>query len=219
MELSDELKTLYQKTANKLKGSDRRLFMAQVVRSLGRGGQRLAERELGWCRKTIRKGTHELDSGIRCEDNFSARGRKRAEYHLPNLLADIEIIVDSQSSCDPTFCSNRLYARISAAEVRRQLIEQKGYSTEELPSEETIRLKLNELGFRLRSVTKSRPKKKIPQTDAIFDELNEVRVASDTSDTTLRLSIDAITSVLFVVVVSHVPTSKRMTMILLRLQR
>ena len=163
MELTDELKTLYRETANKLKGSDRRLFMAQVVRTLGRGGQRLAERELGWSRKTIRKGTHELESRIRCEDNFSARGRKRAEYHLPNLLADIEIIVDSQSSCDPTFSSNRLYARISAAEVRRQLIEQKGYSTEELPSEETIRLKLNELGFRLRSVTKSRPKKKSRQ--------------------------------------------------------
>jgi len=160
MELSDELKTLYQNTAKKLKGSDRRLFMAQVVRTLGHGGQRLAERELGWSRKTIRKGTHELESGIRCEDNFSARGRRRAEYHLPNLLADIEIIVDSQSSCDPTFASNRLYARLSAAEVRRQLIEQKGYTTEELPSEETIRVKLNELGFRLRNVTKSRPKKK-----------------------------------------------------------
>jgi len=160
MELSDELKTLYRKTANKLKGSDRRLFMAQVVRTLGRGGQRLVERELGWCRNTIHKGTHELESGIRCEDNFSARGRKRAEYHLPNLLADIEIIVDSQSSCDPTFATNRLYARISAAYVRRQLIEQKGYTTEELPSEETIRLKLNELGYRLRSVTKSRAKKK-----------------------------------------------------------
>lgn len=160
MELTDELKTLYLQTANKLTGSDRRLFMAQVVRTLGYGGQRLAKRELGWCRDTIRKGRHELESGIRCEDNFSARGRNRAEYHLPNLLADIEIIVDSQSSCHPTFANNRLYARLSAAEVRRQLIEQKGYTTEELPSEETIRVKLNELGYRLRSVTKSRPKKK-----------------------------------------------------------
>ena len=161
MTLTDDLKRLYIQTANKLSANDRRLFMAQVVRSLGRGGQRLAQRELGWCRDTIRKGARELDSGIRCEDNFSARGRKRAEYHLPNLLSDIEIIVESQSQTGGTFAPHRLYTRLSAAEVRRQLIQQKGYTDEEMPTEETIRVKLNELGYRLRSVSKSRPKKKL----------------------------------------------------------
>jgi len=161
-----------------------------VVKTLGPGGQRLAQRELGWCRDTIRKGMHELESGIRCEDNFAARGRKRAEYHLPNLLSDLEMIVASQSQTDSTFETNRLYTRLSTAYVRRQLIQQKDYTNEGLPTEETIRVKLNELGYQLRSVTKSRPKK-IPQTDAIFSKLNEVRVASDTSKTTLRLSLDA----------------------------
>lgn len=163
MELTEELKELYIETAEKLKGSDQRIFMAQVVGTLGNGGQRLAERELGWCRDTIRKGTHELESGIRCEDYFTGRGRKPAEYHLPNLVDDIEIIVDSQSQIDPSFATNRLYTRISAAEVRRQLIEQKGYTDQELPSEETIRVKLNKLGFTLRSVSKTRPEKKIPK--------------------------------------------------------
>ena len=160
MELTEDVKQLYITTAEKLSGSDRRIFMAQVVKTLGFGGQYLAQRELGWCRDTIRKGTHELESGIRCCDSFSHRGRKRAEYHLPNLLADIEIIVDSQSQTDPTFVTERLYTRISAAEVRRQLIEQKEYTDEDLPSEETIRVKLNELGYRLRHVEKSRPQKK-----------------------------------------------------------
>ncbi len=35
------------KTAQKLKGSDRRQFMAEVVKTLGIGGQTFAERELG----------------------------------------------------------------------------------------------------------------------------------------------------------------------------
>jgi hypothetical protein len=160
MKLTFDLKQLYQKTAEKLKGSDKRIFMAQVVKTLGRGGQRLAQRELGWCRDTIRKGTHELESNISCCDSFSHRGRKRAEYHLPNLLADIEILVSNQSQTDPTFATDRLYTRISAAAVRQQLIEQKGYTPEELPSAETIRVKLNELGYRLRPVQKSRPEKK-----------------------------------------------------------
>ena len=109
-----------------------------------------------------------MESGIACEDAFSARGRKRAEEHLLNLLEDIEAIADEQSQTDPTFKTTRLYTRISAAEVRKQLILQKGYTDKELPSEETIRVKLNGLGYWLRSVQKSRPQKKIPETDDIF---------------------------------------------------
>lgn len=46
---------------------------------------RLAERELGWNRGTIRKGQRELERGIVCLDAYSLRGRKRSEEHLPNL--------------------------------------------------------------------------------------------------------------------------------------
>jgi hypothetical protein len=96
-ELTPELKEAYIETAKTLKGSDRRVFMARIVKSLGRGGPSYAERELGWHRGTIRKGTRELNSGVRIVDNFSARGRKPAEAHLPQLLDDIRAIVDSQS--------------------------------------------------------------------------------------------------------------------------
>lgn len=188
MELTDELKVLFIETANRLKGSDKRLFMARVVEMLGKGGQRRAERELGWNRRTIRKGMRELESGIVCVDAFSMRGRKRAEEHLPDLLDDIRDIVDEQSQTDPSFQTTRLYTRLSAAEVRQQLIDQKGYSDEELPSEETIRVKLNELDYRLRSVQKSRPKKKIPETDAIFDQLEQVHAEANADETILRLS-------------------------------
>ena len=163
MELTDELKTLFIETAKILKGSERRIFMARVVKTLGQGGQRRAEQELGWNRRTIRKGTHELESGIRCVDYLSGRGRKRAEEHLPNLLEDIKAILDEQSQADPTFQTTRLFTRLSAAEVREQLIAQKGYTDAELPSEETIRVKINQLGYRLRSVQKSRPKKRSPK--------------------------------------------------------
>src|SRR5882672_8850468 len=145
MELTDSLKSLCIETAKSLKGSARRLFMARTVKELGARGQRRAERELGWGRMTIRKGTHELESGFTCLDAFSARGRKRVEEHLPNLLTDIKTIVDSQSQADPQFRTNRLYTRLTAAEVRRQLIAHKGYSAEALPTVPTITAKLNTL--------------------------------------------------------------------------
>src|SRR5437762_2070889 len=117
--------------------------MARAVRALGQGGQRQAERELGWDRTPIRKGLHELDSGMTCVDNFSARGRKRAEQKLPDLLTDIKAVVDGQSQTDPQFRTNRLYTRLSAAEVRRQLVATKHYTDEQLPLERTIARKLD----------------------------------------------------------------------------
>src|SRR2546425_4588618 len=74
MELTEEVKALLLNTAKELKGSARRVFMARTVQALGPGGQRLAERELGWNRGTMRKGMHELEQGIVCIDAYTLRG-------------------------------------------------------------------------------------------------------------------------------------------------
>jgi Rhodopirellula transposase DDE domain len=163
MELVEDVKRLLVETAKSLKGSTRRLFLARTVRALGEGGQRLAERELGWNRGTIRKGQHELKQGIVCLDAYNSRGRKCSEEHLPNLLTDITAIVDGQSQADPQFRTARLYTRITATEVRHQLIVQKGYRDDELPTAETISTKLNALGYYPKKVAKSQPQKNSPK--------------------------------------------------------
>ena len=160
MECTDSLKALFMDTARSLKGSARRIFMARTVKELGPGGQRRAERELGWSRVTIRKGTHELASGFTCLDACTARGRKPVEVHLPTLLPDLKALVDSQSQTDPQFRTTRLYTRLSAAEVRRQLIAQKGYTDDALPTVQTLTTKLNALGYYPKKVAKSQPQKK-----------------------------------------------------------
>ena len=147
-------------TARTLKASQRRLFMAKTVSAMGRGGQVWAEAHLRWNRETIRKGMHELRTGMTCVDAFHCRRRRPAEEHLPGLLDDIRAIVDGQSQADPKFQTDRLFTRISAAEVRRQLIQKEGYTDAELPTPQTINRKLNLLGFRLTKVAKCRPQKK-----------------------------------------------------------
>lgn len=190
-QLTDDLRALFIETAQQLKGSERRQFMAKVVKGLGVGGQTQAERELGWNRGTIRKGMRELTTGVPIEDAFHLRGRKRVEEKLPNLRDDIRSIVDPHSQADPSLKSERLYTRISAAEVRRQLIEQKGYSDEELPTAEVIRQRLNEMKYSLKRVVKTKPQKKIPETDEIFAQVNEMNQQADREETSLRISIDA----------------------------
>lgn len=157
--LSPELKTLLQETAQRLKGSERRMFMAKTARLFGPRGHRRATRELGWNRITLRKGEYELQHGP-IQDQFHARGRKAVETQLPQLDQDIQRIVQPDSQTDPTFCSLRRYRRVTAPNVRRQLIEEYGYTDDELPSVRTILTKLNQLDYHPRKVVKSKPKKK-----------------------------------------------------------
>lgn len=158
--LSPEIKCFLNETRANLKGSERRKFMAKVVRLMGKGGQRRAERELGWDRKVIIKGTKELESGFDCVDNYSSRGRKRIEEKLPNLLDDIKEIIEPTSQCDPTFRTTQLYSPLTAGEVWCRLREGKKYSLEQLPTVRTINNKLNQLGYSLKKVSKTEPKKK-----------------------------------------------------------
>jgi transposase len=158
MELSPKVCAFIRQTADAFSGAPRRRYMARAVEQLGLS-QRQAQRYFGWARDTLRKAQHEARSGITCRDATSCRGRKPAEFHLPHLLDDIRAIAQDHCQTDPTFQTTRLYCRLTAAEVRRQLIERRGYTDDQLPSVQTIGGKLNALGFRLRKVAKCRPQK------------------------------------------------------------
>jgi Rhodopirellula transposase DDE domain len=190
LELTSEVKSTIQKAFKLLKGSSRRFFMASVVVQLDKGGQRLAEHELGWNRDLIRKGLRELKSGMTCVDNFSSRGRKLCEDLQPALATDIREIVDSHCETDPTFRTTRLYRRLTAKEVCRQLVEDKGYRVDQIPGERSMRDVLSRMGFHPRKVVKSKPLRKIKETDAIFNEVHRVNKQADADPGTIRLSID-----------------------------
>ena len=75
-------------------------------------------------------------------------------------MEDITAIVDGQSQADPSFRTTRLYTRLTAGEVRRQLIRQHGYMDDELPTERTISTKLRDVGYYPTKVAKSQPQKR-----------------------------------------------------------
>ncbi|HEX7594621.1 MAG TPA: ISAzo13 family transposase [Anaerolineae bacterium] len=191
LELTAGLKDLLGFAAEQLKGSTRRLFMAKTVNALGRGGQRLAERTLGWNRSTIRKGQHELQGKVVSIDAFNLRGRQKAEAHLPQLLQDIQTVVAPESQTDPSFKTTRLYTRLTAKQVRSELAQQPAYREVALPSVRTFDTKLNDLDFRLQAVQKSQPLKKIPETDAIFAQVHQFHLAVKEQAGVLRVSWDA----------------------------
>lgn len=182
--------TLLQRVAERLTGHQRRLFLAEVAVQLCGGNARRAERRFGWGRQTIDKGLHELRQGIRCLENFKARGRQRWEDHNAQLAADIRELVEPHTQADPQLKSSRRYTNWSAAEALKALRTQKGYAAADLPSERTMRDILNRMGYRLKRIQKGKPLKKTAETDAIFDNVKAVRKEMKSDPSTLEISMD-----------------------------
>jgi hypothetical protein len=189
-ESRERFDALIRSGARRLTGYQRRLFQAEVTHELCGGSPRLAERRFGWGRGTVEKGLHELRSGMRCRENFAAKGRKRSEEKDPQLAADIRAIIEPHSYADPELKSSRRYTNLSAAEVREALIA-KGYPEGELPSERTMRDILNRMNYRLKRIRKGKPLKKTEDTDAIFANVKQVREQARKEPETLEISVDA----------------------------
>jgi transposase len=175
--------------ARRLTGYQRRLFVAEVATELCGGSARQAERRFGWGRDTVAKGLQESRSGVRCLENFAARGRPRSEQKDPQLAQDIRAIAGPHTQADPELKSSRRYTNLSAAEVREALIA-KGYSPEGLPSERTLRDILNRMNYRLKRIQKGRPLKKTDETDAIFANVQGVREQARSDPEALEISMD-----------------------------
>jgi Rhodopirellula transposase DDE domain len=183
------VETLLRSAARRLKGHQRRLFLAEVANQLCDGNPRQAERRFGWGRDTVAKGLHEARLGIRCLENFAARGRQRSEDKNPHLAADIRALVEPYTQADPELKSPRRYTNLSAAEVREALLE-KGYAEAELPKERTLRDILNRMNYHLKRIQKGKPLKKTKETDAIFANVQAVRQEVRDAPQTLEISID-----------------------------
>jgi hypothetical protein len=186
---ADPIDELLRSGARRLAGYQRRLFQAEVATELCRGSARTAERRFGWGRDTVEKGLRESHQGLRCLEDFAARGRLRSEEKDPRLAAEIRAVVEPHAYADPELRSSRRYTNLSAAEVREALIN-RGYSKAELPGERTMRDILNRMNYRLKRIRKGKPLKKTEETDAIFARLKEVRDEVRDDAEVLEISMD-----------------------------
>lgn len=195
--MENETDELLQLAAKQLRGSTRRIFLAQVCDTLCDSSARKAEQRFGWGRETIEKGM--IERTLSAEERAAwpssgNKGRVAWEKRDPQIAMDIRLIVEPHTQSDPELKSERCYTNLSAAEVLVALRE-KGYTQAQLPSERTMRDILNRMNYRLKRIQKGKPLKKTEETDAIFDNLNEVRSSAGKDPTTLEISIDTKTKV------------------------
>jgi transposase len=189
-EISEDTKSVIKNAADKLSGVKRREYIGEITIEFLDGNARKAEREFGWGRETVKTGMAELTTGIKCLNNYSARGNKKTEEKMPELADDIRSIVDPKSQADPKFQTSFLYTRITAKAVRQALIDEKEYTDDELPCENTMGNILKRMGYNLKRIQKTKPLKKIPETNKIFKNVDTINRQADNNPEALRISID-----------------------------
>jgi transposase len=189
--LNNETKQVIKDACTRLTGWKRRAYQAKMTNTYFQGSARKAERELGWGRASVQKGLNETDSGIRHVDQYHARGRLRTEDKIPGLKDDIIALAELHTQADPAMKSALTYTRLTGKSARQALMTEKGYRDEDLPTDNTLGTILNRLGYNLKRVLKSKPRKKVSEVDAIFENVWEVNRRSDENPTSLRLSLDA----------------------------
>ena len=159
--------------ATQMTGAKRRAFQAEMTEQYCAGNARQAERLFGWGRETIEVGLAESRTSITClgaQSVFS--GRPRWEDQQPQAAAALRVLAEGHAQQDPTFRTTLAYTRLTANAAVAALRAQ-GFTQAQVPAPSTMANVLNRLGFRLRKVLKAKPQKKIPQTDAIFENIKK----------------------------------------------
>lgn len=137
----------------------RRQAMGEVTQLLLDGKPRVAEDAFGWSRATVTLGMNELRTGIICHNDLTQRRKPRTEEKYPQLLVDIHELMAPECQADPHLRTTLAYTDKTAASVCSALVE-KGWSPEIMPSVRTMSDILMRLGYRLRSVAKTKVQKK-----------------------------------------------------------
>lgn len=148
--LTEKIKLTLKDAGKKLTGEKKRAFMAQVAKDYFNGSPRNAETHMGWSRKAVQRGLAEMKAGKKIVNQIETRGRKKTEEKLPNIVQDIEDLIEGASQTDPKFQSTFAYVKLSGRTIMEKLIEEKGYQEEDLPSRQNLGDVLNRMGYRLK---------------------------------------------------------------------
>jgi len=98
-------------------------------------------------------------------------------------------VVAKSSQIDPSLKTQRCYVKLTAKYIFKELILKKPYELLDFCLR-TVNNVMNRLGYTLKRVKKTEPLKKIPETDAIFDNVTAKHELAKANPRILRISID-----------------------------
>ena len=168
---------------------EKRTLIGMLCEQLDGKGLKVIAKLISSCFKYVKKCYSEYLGLIpeKCE----TRGRKPVLELFPNLLNDLKKIIENDISTDPRFKTEDMYVRLTLDEIRKRLINNYKYDYCSCPCKSTIATILNGEGYKLAKIKKTKPLKKVPQTDTIFENVAKVKQAVLKEENTVVISIDA----------------------------
>lgn len=127
--------------------------------------------------------------GLIKKNKIETRGRKSLLKKYPELKDDIKRILETQLSTDPKFKSEKRYVRLTVKEIKLELIKTGKYQENSFNNSSLNNI-INKIGYNLKKVKKTKPLKKIPETDTIFDNVHNKKQEAKEDNETILISVD-----------------------------
>ena len=187
--IKKEHKNRIESIKNMNKGIDRDMSIGALVADLSNRCINAVSKIIGISRWKVKK-CFDLYQNRIIQLSFEFRGRKSIEEKYPNLKRDIEIIIEKYKNVDAHFKNERLYVSVSPQTIIDELITNSNYPVR-FACYNTIAKLLKEMGYKLKRISKELVQDKIPETDAIFENVNNaMESAMETNDSVAVISID-----------------------------
>ncbi len=171
------------------KGIDRDMAIGSLIADLGKRSIRAVSIFIG-CSWRKAKSSFELYTCGSKQQSMELRGRKKITDKFPHLKQDMESIIEKYKNVDSHFKTELLYVTISPKTVIEELIINYNYP-KNFACYNTIRSLLNNMGYKLKRISKSKVLDKVPETDEIFENVrNAMESALETDEDTAAVSID-----------------------------
>lgn len=169
-------------------GIERDTAIGALVADLGNRSISAVSKALNHCREKVKKCYNIFINGI--PEKTENRGRKSIEEKYSNLKVDIESVIEKYKNVDPHFKTETLYISINPKTIIDELVINYDY-TEKFACYNTIARILKSMGYKLQRISKTKVLDKIPETDEIFENVNNaMESALETDKKTAVISID-----------------------------
>lgn len=184
MSISKIIETFYQNRVESIKkmpnGYQKDMAIGAFVADIGPRSIKPIAKAIGSCFRKVKSCFEIFCYEIQTKIEF--RGRKKVEDKFPEIKNQIKAILNDYEYTDSHFKTETLFVDLSLKNLRNELIQRYGYTEKNCPCKSSLLRLLTDLGYKIQKVKKTKVLDKIPETDAIFENINETKQFIPLSD-------------------------------------
>lgn len=177
MSISQKIEIYHKNRVKNIKkmknGIDRDMAIGAFVVDLGQRSIKPLAKAIGSSFRKVKKCFESFCYGTQTKIEF--RGRKKVEDIHPEIISQIKDILKTYEYTDSHFKTETLFVDLSLQNLRNELILRYDYTEDTCPCKSTLLRLLTDLGYKIQKVKKTKVLEKIPETDAIFENVNETK--------------------------------------------